>query len=107
MFVAGHLVKTFFKAIGRIFVTALFCGVIGLGVVLLISYVKSSHWPPDVLTWVSAVAVGVLALYAGGITVLMQEAVRALQDVAKDVEHEAGSAFKGAGAVVQEIEKHL
>ncbi len=107
MFVAGHLVKTFFKAIGRIFATAIICGIIGVGVVLLVAYVKTTHWPPDLLTWVSAVAVGVLALYAGGITVLMQEAVRALQEVAKDVEHEAGSAFKGAGAVVQEIEKRL
>lgn len=107
MFVAGHLVKTFFKAIGRIFATAIFCGIIGFGVVLLIAFVKVGHWAPDVLTWVSAVAVGVLALYAGGITVLMQEAVRALQEAAKDIEHEAGSALKGAGTVVQEIEKRL
>ncbi|HEX8982770.1 MAG TPA: hypothetical protein VF792_08375 [Ktedonobacterales bacterium] len=107
MFVAGHLVKTFFKAIGRIFVTAVVCGAIGFGVVLLLAYVRTNHWAPDVLTWVSAIAVGVLALYAGGITVLMQEAVRALQEVARDVEHEAGSALKGAGNVVQEIEKRL
>jgi hypothetical protein len=107
MLVAGHLIKTFFKAIGRIFVAALFCGVIGFGVVLLIAFVKTSHWPPDLLTWISAIAVGVLSLYAGGITVLMREAVHALQDAAKDVENDAGSAIKGAGTIVAEIEKHL
>lgn len=107
MFVAGHLIKTFFKALGRIVLTALVCGVLGVGVVLLVSFVKSNHWPPDLLTWVSAVAVGVLALYAGGATVLMQEAVHALEDAVKDVRQDAGSAIKGAETVVQEIEKHL
>ncbi len=107
MLVAGHLIKTFFRAIGRIFVAALFCGVIGVGVVLLVAFVKTNHWPPDTLTWVSAVAVGVLALYAGGITVLMREAIRALQEAAKDIERDAGSAIKSAAQVAQEIEKHL
>lgn len=106
MFVVGHLVKTFFKAIGKIFLSAIFCGAIGVGVVLLVVFVKTNHGP-DTLTWIAAAAVGVLALYAGGITVLMSEAVHALKDVAKDLEHESGAAIRGASSVVQEIEKHL
>jgi hypothetical protein len=109
MRVTGHILATLFKAIGRIFLAAIFCGIIGAGIVLLVSFVKSSggaHWP-DLLTIITAVAVGVLSLYAGGVTVLMREAVRALQVAAKDVEKDAGSAFKGAESVVQQVEKHL
>ncbi len=103
----GHIVATLFRAIVRIFLSAIFCGAIGFGVTLLVSYVRTNHWPPDTLTLVAAIAVGVLALYAGGVTVLMNEAVHALQEAAKDVEKDAGSAIKGASQVVQEIEKHL
>jgi hypothetical protein len=104
---AGHIIATLFRAIFRIFITAIFCGIIGAGVTLLVSFVKSGHWPPDSLTLIAAIAIGVLSLYAGGVTVLMNEAVHALQAAAKDVEHDAGSAIKGAETVVQEIEKHL
>jgi cytochrome c oxidase assembly factor CtaG len=107
MRVTGHILATLFKAIGRIFLAAIFCGIIGAGVVFLVSFVKSGHWPPDTLTIIAAVAIGVLSLYAGGVTVLMREAVRALQEAVRDVEHDAGSAIKGAATVAQEIEKHL
>lgn len=107
MRVTGHILATLFKAIGRIFFAAIFCGIIGAGVVFLVSFVKSGHWPPDTLTIVAAVAIGVLSLYAGGVTVLMREAVHALQEVIKDAEGEAGAALKGAASVAQEIEKHL
>jgi len=103
----GHIVATLFRAFVRIFLAAVFCGVIGAGVTLLVAFVKTSHWPPDTLTLIAAIAVGVLALYAGGVTVLMHEAVRALEEAAKDVEKDAGSAIKGAAQAVQEIEKHL
>ncbi len=107
MRVFGHIIGTLFKAIVKIFLAAIFCGLIGFGVTLLVSFVKTNHWPPDTLTLIAAIAVGVLALYAGGATVLMNEAVRTLQVAAKDVENNAGSAVKGAEQVVQEIEKHL
>jgi hypothetical protein len=107
MRVVGHVFATLFRAIVRIFFTAIFCGIIGAGVTLLIAFVKTNHWPPDTLTLVSAIAVGVLALYAGGITVLMSEAIHALQEAAKDVEGDAGSALKGAATIAQEIEKRL
>lgn len=104
---AGHIIATLFRAIFRIFLAAIFCGAIGAGVTLLVSFVRNGHWPPDTLTIVAAIAIGVLSLYAGGVTVLMNEAVHALQEAARDVEHDAGSAIKGAESVVKEIEKHL
>ena len=107
MRVIGHIFATLFRAIVRIFFTALFCGLIGFGVVLLVAFVKTNHWPPDTLTLISAIAVGVLALYAGGITVLMTEAVHTLQEAAKDVEADSGNAIKGAAQIAQEIEKRL
>lgn len=103
----GHIMATLFKAIAKIFLAAIFCGIIGFGVTLLVSFVKTNHWPPDTLTLIAAIAVGVLALYAGGVTVLMNEAVHALQEAAKDMEKDAGSAIRGAANVVQEIEKHI
>lgn len=104
----GHIIGTLFRAIFRIFVTGILCGVIGAGVILVVAFVTpGGHWPPSLLTKVAAIVVGILALYAGGITVLMVEAVKALQEAAKNVENEAGSALKGAGTIVQEIEKHL
>jgi len=107
MRVIGHIFSTLFHAIVRIFLTALFCGLIGFGVTLLIVFVKSNHWPPDTLTMVGAIAVGVLALYAGGITVLMSESIHALQEAAKDVEGDSANALKGAAQIAQEIEKRL
>jgi anaerobic C4-dicarboxylate transporter len=107
MRVTAHILGTLFKAIGKIILAAIFCGIIGAGVVLLVSFVKSNHWPPDTLTIIAAVAVGVLSLYAGGVTVLMREAVRALQEAAKDIEANAGHALSGAESVAKEIEKHL
>jgi ABC-type spermidine/putrescine transport system permease subunit II len=108
MRVTGHILATFFKAIGRIILAAIVCGILGAGIVLLVSFVqtKGTGWP-GFLAIVTAVAVGVLSLYAGGVTVLMREAVRALQEAAKDVEHNAGSAIKGAEAIAQQVEKHL
>ncbi|MDE3229103.1 MAG: hypothetical protein KGO05_04415 [Chloroflexota bacterium] len=104
---AGHILATLFKAIGKIFLAAIFGGIIGAGVTLLVSFVKSGHWPPDLLTIVTAVAIGLLTLYAFGVTVLMNEAVHAAQEALKDVEHNAGGAIKGAENIAQEIEKHL
>ncbi len=106
MRVIGHVFATLFRAIVRIFLTAIFCGLIGFGVTLLVVFVKTNHGP-DTLTYIAAIAVGVLALYAGGITVLMSEAIHTLQEAAKDVERDSGSAIKGAAQVAQEIEKHL
>lgn len=104
----GHIIGTLFRAIFRIIFIGILCGAIGAGIILLVAFVTpGGHWPPSLLTKVAAIVVGILALYAGGITVLMVEAVKALQEAAKGVENEAGTAFKGAGAIVQEIEKHL
>lgn len=103
----GHIFATLFRAFVRIFFTAIFCGALGVGVTLLVAYVNSKHWPPDTLTWIAAIAVGVLALYAGGVTVLMSEAVHAVQEAVKDVEKDAGGAIGTAAHVAQEIEKRM
>ncbi len=103
----GHIIGTLFRAIFRIIVVGILCGLIGAGVVLLAAYFERGHWPPSLLTEIAAVAVGILALYAGGITVLMVEAVKALQEAAKNVEQEAGSAFKEGGSLLQAAEKEI
>jgi Na+-transporting NADH:ubiquinone oxidoreductase subunit NqrC len=103
----AHILGTLFKALLRILLVGVICGLIGAGLVYLLSFVKTGSSSFDLLTNIAAIAVGILALYAGGVTVLMIEAVRAAQMAARSVEKEAGAAFKDAGGVVQGIEKEI
>lgn len=98
-----HLIKSLFRAFFKITFTALFTGAVAAGVVLLVAYLNGQLWPPKTLTEVTAATVGVLAAYAGGLTMLMREAVRAAftaeRGVAKGVEQEvAGIEREVAGA---------
>jgi hypothetical protein len=99
----AHLIATAFRVFGRLVVTALFCAALGAGAVLLITAVITRHWqwPPSQLTIVLLVGVAVLAAYAGGVTVLMIEAVRGLTAAARAVEREAVAPLK---AVEQEVD---
>jgi len=101
--IVGHLIATAFRVFGRIVVTALFGAALGAGAVLLITAVVTRHWqwPPSQLTLVLLVGVAALAAYAGGVTVLMIEAVRAFKGAARAVEREAVAPIK---AVEQELE---
>ena len=47
MRVTGHILATLFKAIGRIFLAAIVCGILGAGIVLLVSFVQTTGtgWP--------------------------------------------------------------
>ncbi len=101
--IVGHLIATAFRVFGRIVFTALFCAALGAGALLLITAVVTRHWqwPPSQLTLVLLVGVAVLAAYAGGVTVLMIEAVRAFKEAARTVEREAVAPLK---AVEQELE---
>jgi hypothetical protein len=103
----GHIIGTLFRAIVKIFFVGIICGLIGAGITLLLVYSSGGKWPPSLLGEIAAIAVGILSLYAGGVTVLMVEAVKAMKEAAKNVEKEAGSALKEGGSIVQEIEKHL
>ena len=99
----AHLIATAFRVLWRLVSTALFCAALGAGAVLLITAVVTSHWqwPPSQLTLVLLVGVAALAAYAGGVTVLMIEAVRGLTEAARAVEREAVAPLK---AVEQELE---
>jgi hypothetical protein len=88
MNVLGNLIKYIFRAFFRIVFSALFFGLIGAGIVLLVAALATGHWPPDTLTISACVAIGVLAAYAAGITVLVGEAVSAVRDVEQDVAKE-------------------
>jgi hypothetical protein len=102
--ILGHLLVTLFKVFWRIVFTALFGALVGVGAVLLVSYVFADNnlqWPPSAMTRVLMVGVGLLAGYAGAVTVLMVEAVRALKSAAHAVEQEAAAPIK---AVEHELE---
>lgn len=88
-----HLIKSLFHAFFKITFAALFAGALAAGVTLLVVYLNNGRlWPPRTLIDVAAAAIGVLAAYAAGLTMLLREALRAAlkveHGVAKGVEQE-------------------
>jgi LPS O-antigen subunit length determinant protein (WzzB/FepE family) len=98
--ILGHLIVTAFRAFWRILLTALVCAVIGIGAVMLVRYYYTQQVQlplQDHLTLVALIGVGALSAYAGGVTALMTEAVRALKEAAKVVEKEAVAPLQAVG----------
>jgi hypothetical protein len=96
MSLIGHLAASLFRAFFRIVFTALFCAALAAGAVLLVSDVYLHQWPPTPLTLVTLAVLAVLAAYAGGLTVLVNEAVRGVRTAEKDV-----------GSAVEAVEKDV
>lgn len=88
MKVLGHLVKTLFHAFFRILFTALLSAALAVACGLLVAYEGTRQWPPHQLTVIVIAIVAVLAAYAGGMTVLMSEAIKALVYTVKEAEKE-------------------
>lgn len=99
----GTVVKVFFKVV----LATLICAVIGAAAVLAVSYVESKQWPPQTLTIVVLVAVAVLSGYAGGMTVLMSEAVREAIRGVRAVEQDAGNVVSNLEKDISGLEKRL
>ena len=96
-----HLIKSLFHAFFKIAFAALFAGALAAGATLLVVYLNNGHlWPPRTLIDVAAAAIGVLAAYAAGLTMLLREAVHA----ALTVEH---GAAKGVEQEVADVEHQL
>ncbi len=94
MSVARHIFGTIFRALLRIVVTALICAVIAIIVVLAVSYATLHQWPPHQLTTIATVGFAVLAAYAGGLTVLLVEAVRGFVAATRAVERDGASLLR-------------
>lgn len=103
----GHIIGTLFRAIVRVLFVGIICGVIGAAVIVGASYFEHPGGQIGTLTYIVAGVVGLLALYAGGVTVLMIEAVKAAMEAAKDVGKEAGTALKEGGSLLQAAEKEI
>lgn len=80
-----RLLRALFRAFFRIVFTALIFAAIGAGATLLVAYQQNPHWPPTTLVIVTAAVIGVLAGYAAGLTTLVGEAVKGVEDAEKDV----------------------
>ena len=100
MFLLRHLIGAAFRAFFRMLFTGILCAAVAVGAVLLVAYSNVHQWPPDRLTEAAAAAMGVLAAYAGGLTVLVQEAVRGVKTAERDVANvlEGGNAGAKRGA---------
>lgn len=106
--ILAHLIVTAFRAFWRILITAVVCAVLGVVVVLavLYRYTQQIALPPhDQLTLVALAGVAVLSAYAGGVTALMTESVRALKRVAKVAEKELVAPLAAVGREL-EGDKH-
>ena len=106
--ILGHLIGTAFRAFWRILTTAVICAVIGAVAVMAVVYVYTRQIalpPHDQLTLVALASVTVLSAYAGGVTALMTEAVRALKQAAKLAEKEVVAPLQAVGREL-EGDKH-
>jgi hypothetical protein len=89
-----HLLKSLFRAFFKITFAAVLVGALAAGTLLLVAYLNDGHiWPPKTFIEGTAAAIGVLAAYAAGLTMLLREALRAALTVehgaVKAAEHEA------------------
>jgi hypothetical protein len=85
MSVIVHLIGAAFRAFFRILFTAIVCAGIGGGATLAVGYQQTGHWPPQTMNEVAAIAIALLSAYAGGLTVLVKEAVKGVATVEKGV----------------------
>jgi uncharacterized membrane protein YbhN (UPF0104 family) len=94
MFVLGRLIPAAFRALFRMIVLGLLAALLAGGITLEISYLNTPHWhwPPATLTIVATVAIALLAGYAVALTTLVQEVIRGVKNlernVVKDIESE-------------------
>jgi hypothetical protein len=78
MKVLTFLVKTSDRLVSRMLLSALFFGVLGAGVTLLVGAEGTRQWPPHQLTYVAMVSIAVFAAYAAGVSVLLRAALHSL-----------------------------
>ena len=96
-----HLLKSLFRAFFKITFTGLFVGALAVGAVLVVTYMNDGQlWPPRTLFIALAAAMGVLAAYAAGLTMLLREALRAALTVER-------GAVKGVEQEVAGVEREL
>jgi hypothetical protein len=88
----GHLFQSLFHAFFKIVLSLIVCAAIGGAATLVVAYLVLGHWPPSRLTEITAIAIAVLAAYAGAMTALMSEAVRGLLAAARVAEKETFTA---------------
>lgn len=88
----GQLFRSLFHAFRKIVLSLIICAAIGGIATLVVSYIALRQWPPARLTEVAAIAIAVLAAYAGAMTALMGEAVRGLLAAGRVAERETFTA---------------
>ena len=107
MLVFRHLLGTVVKIFFRVVLATLICAAIGAAAVLVVSFVESRQWPPQSLTLDVLVAIAVLSGYAGGMTVLMSEAVREAIRGVRAVEQDVGNVVSTVEKDISGFEKRL
>jgi hypothetical protein len=95
-----HLIRSLLGAFFKICFTALLTGGVLAGIALLVAYQSDPVWPPTELTLIAVGAIGLLAAYAGGLTVLLREALRAALTVERGL-------IKGVAEEVEGIEREV
>lgn len=95
-----HLIKSLFGAFFKISFAAVLTGAALAGIALLVAYRNDPVWPPNTLTVAAVGAIGLLAAYGAGLTVLLREALRAALTVERGL-------IKGVVQEVQDLEHEV
>jgi hypothetical protein len=101
-----HLLRTIFKIFFQVVLATLICAAIGAVAVLVVSFVMVRQWPPSQLTIIALVAIAVLSGYAGGMTVLMSEAIREAIRGVRAVEQDIGHVVGAVEQDITRLERH-
>lgn len=93
MSVVRHLLGAIVRAFFRMVVTGVICAILAASIAFGVAAYNGIHqWPPSHLTDAVIIAIGVLAGYAGALTVLLFESAHAVVAALTVAEHEAFSA---------------
>jgi hypothetical protein len=101
MNVLRFVVKTTDGLFVRLLLGATFSGLLAAGMTLLVASEGTGEWPPQQLTYVAMVAVGVLVAVAVSLFILLRAALRSLVRVRTQPE-QVGSALPASANTVSE-----
>jgi len=106
MSVVGHLLGGLRRAIGRVILWFFIFGLIGAGIVEVISLIETKGGP-TLWTHIAAAAIGLTVGYAAGLTVLVSEVVRFMVEAVKEAQQTVEGDLGNLGGVVGEVGKAI
>ena len=102
----AFVVKTTDGLFVRLLLGATFSGLLAAGITLLVASEGTGEWPPQQLTYVAMVAIGVIVALTVSLFILLRAALRSLVRVRTQPE-QVGSALPASESSEQARHRHL